>query len=86
MNSNELVHIINCGHQATAIFKKFCYYLPNLEVIKDIKPIASTILKVSLSVTPNWRFSSRWHLRNEPFWVFVDDEEELLHNEEFLIS
>lgn len=25
-------------------------------------------------------------MRQEPFWVFVDNEEELLHHEEFLIG
>ena len=24
-------------------------------------------------------------MKSEPFWIFIDNEEELLHNEEFLI-
>lgn len=31
-------------------------------------------------------FNSKWHLKNEPFWIFVYDAEELLHSEEFLID
>lgn len=51
-----------------------------------IKPIAQTILKIDVEVLPKWRHESKWHLKSEVFWVFFDDEEEILHSESFLID
>jgi hypothetical protein len=61
-------------------------YLPRIEVEHDIKPVAQTILKISLKISPKWTWTPRWHTKAEPFLVSVDDEREILHFESITIS
>lgn len=51
-----------------------------------MKPIAQTIIKVDLLITPDWKFNPKWHLKSEIFWILFDDEQELLHSETFTIE
>lgn len=44
--------------------KKFCEYIPRVEVNYVLKPIAQTIIKVDLSIRPIWKFNSKWHLKS----------------------
>ena len=60
--------------------KKFCEFVPKVDVKYVLKPIAQTIIKVDLSITPEWKFNPKWHLKSEVFWILFDDEQELLHS------
>ncbi len=51
-----------------------------------MKPIAQTVLKVDAFITPTWRFSPRWHSKQEIFWILIDNDKETLHCESFLLS
>jgi pre-mRNA-splicing helicase BRR2 len=62
------------------------YLLPRVQVDYVIKPVAQTVLRVEMKVTPDWKFSPRWHSTREPFWLIIDDEIEILYHEEFIIS
>jgi hypothetical protein len=55
-------------------------------VEKVIKPIAQTVLKVDMKLYPQWQFSSQWHSRSEVFWIIVDNYEDILHDETFLVT
>ncbi len=60
--------------------------MPRLAVSYTLKPIAQTIIKVDLSIRPQWHFNPKWHLKSEIFWVLFDDSQELLHSETFAIE
>lgn len=76
----------NMNKYALDEVKKFCELIPKVEVKYALKPIAQTIIKVDLSIRPNWKFNPKWHLKSEVFWVLFDDEQELLHSETFTIE
>ena len=65
--------------------RKYINYLPKIEVTWSFKPVASTILKCFLTITPVWNWSPNWHLHNEPFIIMIDDELEILHSETIMI-
>lgn len=44
--------------------KKYCEYIPKVDVEYSLKPIAQTIIKVDVTVTPKWRFNPKWHLKS----------------------
>ncbi|CAD8152858.1 unnamed protein product [Paramecium pentaurelia] len=67
-------------------FKAYVNFLPDLDIQYKVKPISQTILQLVVLITPQFVFSSKWHLKNEPFWIFAYDAEELLHSEEFLMD
>jgi len=65
--------------------RKYCRYVPKVKINYILKPIAQTIIKVDLLITPDWNFNPKWHLKSEVFWILFDDEQELLHSETFTI-
>ncbi len=44
--------------------KKFCEFIPRVDIDYTLKPIAQTIIKVDVIVTPKWRFNPKWHLKS----------------------
>ena len=48
MDVHELSHMLNCPTQAVGSFRSFCQYVPSIHVTYNIKPIAQSILKVTV--------------------------------------
>ena len=65
--------------------KKFLSYIPRLELDLTILPITRAILKVHLSIKPNFQWNDRWNGKSEPFWIIVDNDSEILHSEFFVL-
>ena len=40
---------------------------------------------IHLSITPKFEWNDRWNGKNEPFWIMVDNDSEILHSEFFLL-
>lgn len=40
---------------------------------------------MDVKIKPTFTWSARWHSKSEVFWIIVDNEEEILHIESFLI-
>lgn len=57
--------------------------VPYLDIHVDYQPITRTILKVQLSIVADFTWTDRWNGNSEPFWVIVDNEAEILHQEFF---
>jgi len=72
--------------QRGGIIKKFCSYIPIINVEYKLKPIAQTIIQITLTLSAEMNWTARWHLKNEPFWIIVDDEIDILHIESVVIS
>jgi len=73
------------GHIGIDELKKFVSYIPRLELDVNIMPITRAILKVQLSIKPNFQWNDRWNGKSEPFWIIVDNESEILHSEFFVL-
>jgi hypothetical protein len=43
-------------------------------------------LKVQVRLIPEFEWNDRWNGKNEPFWIMIDNEEEILHQEFFMLS
>ena len=65
--------------------KKFLSCIPKFELEVQCQPITRAILKVHLTLKPNFEWNGRWNGKNEPFWIFVDNDEEILHSEFFML-
>jgi hypothetical protein len=89
LGPQDLSAKLGINHHRSAIageILRYCKYLPRVSVSYWVKPIAQTILKIDVDVLPRWNHDPKWHLKGEVFWVFFDDEEEILHSESFLID
>lgn len=65
---------------------KFASYIPYLEFEVNCQPITRSILKVQLSIFPDFEWNDRWNGKTEPFWIMVDNDCEILHQEYFMLN
>ncbi len=82
----QMIHHVRAG----ADVKKAAMEIPLVELEATIQPITRTVLRVKLSVKPNFRWNDRVHGTNasEPFWIWVEDPENshIYHHEYFMLS
>jgi len=60
---------------------KLLSHVPYLDIQVDYQPITRTILKVMLTINADFIWNDRWNGFSEPFWIIVDNEAEILHQE-----
>ena len=80
-DNQELESILNYKRGTAYEIRKFINYLPDYDYEYNIRPIAQTILKIDLTITPRFKWHRHWHNRTERLWVMVDNEKEILHYE-----
>ncbi|GJR13536.1 DExH-box ATP-dependent RNA helicase DExH12-like protein [Tanacetum coccineum] len=51
------------------------HQFPKLNLAAHVQPITRTILRVELTITPNFQWEDKIHGYVEPFWVLVEDNE-----------
>lgn len=61
--------------------KRVIFNYPLLDVEYSIRPIAQTILKLTINISPNFIYSKQFHMPKETFWVIIEDNGEILHYE-----
>lgn len=64
------------------------HQLPRLELTAHVQPITRSVLRVDLTLTPDFAFDENVHGNAEPFWVIVEDVdgETILHSEYFILK
>jgi hypothetical protein len=65
----ELGRMMGIKKEMAKYVKSFSSYLPRFKVEYNVKPITNVILKVSISVLPEWKWTPRWHSSAELFYV-----------------
>ncbi|KAJ9550083.1 hypothetical protein OSB04_022626 [Centaurea solstitialis] len=80
----ELVRAPKLGRNLHRCIHQF----PKLNLAAHVQPITRTILRVALTITPDFQWEDKIHGYVEPFWVIVEDNdgEYILHNEYFLLK
>jgi len=68
------------------VLMKFVRQFPYLEIDASVQPITRTILRVTLKVMPQFEWNDRASGSVEPFWVWVEDNEnERIYHTEYLL-
>jgi len=68
---------------------RLVHSIPRLEVVCKVLPISRTLLRLSLTLTPDFVYDTALHGPGEEFWVFVEDGdsgENLLACEHFYLK
>lgn len=86
IDKRELCQSYHMNDYMASQVKRFASYIPFFEVESVIRPVAQTILKINLTLRPQWYSVSLWHGKSEHFWLVVDDGPEILHHESFSVS
>lgn len=67
---------------------KLVHQFPKLNLSAHVQPITRSVLRVELTITPDFMWEDKVHGYVEPFWIMVEDNdgEYILHHEYFLLK
>ena len=87
LSSQELGELIRFPKLGKTLHK-LIHQFPRLELACHVQPLTRGLLKVDLTITPDFAWDDAVHGYAEPFWVWVEDGdgEALLHYEAFLLK
>ncbi|CAE6072104.1 unnamed protein product [Arabidopsis arenosa] len=87
LSSQELGELIRSPKMGRPLHK-FIHQFPKLTLSAHVQPITRTVLRVELTVTPDFLWDDKIHKYVEPFWIIVEDNdgEKILHHEYFLLK
>ncbi|KAK4719515.1 hypothetical protein R3W88_017853 [Solanum pinnatisectum] len=87
LSSQELGELIRFPKQGGTLHK-FIHQFPKLNLAAHVQPITHSILRVELTITPDFQWEDKVHGYVEPFWVIVEDNdrERILHHEYFMLK
>ncbi|EFN58670.1 hypothetical protein CHLNCDRAFT_140958 [Chlorella variabilis] len=87
LNSQEIGELIRFPKMGKTVHK-LVHQFPRLELSAHVQPITRTVLKVDLTITPDFQWDDKVHGVVEPFWIIVEDSdsENVLHHEYFLLK
>ncbi|XP_057777180.1 DExH-box ATP-dependent RNA helicase DExH12-like [Salvia miltiorrhiza] len=80
----ELVRFPKMGRTLHRCIHQF----PKLNLVAHVQPITRSVLKVELTITPDFQWDDKVHGYVEPFWIIVEDNdgEHILHHEYFMLK
>ncbi|KAJ0247227.1 Sec63 domain-containing protein [Hirschfeldia incana] len=87
LSSQELGELIRSPKMGRPLHK-FIHQFPKLVLAAQVQPITRTVLRVELTITPDFQWDEKIHKYVEPFWIIVVDSdcEKILHHEYFLLK
>ncbi|PFH60505.1 hypothetical protein XA68_10854 [Ophiocordyceps unilateralis] len=79
----ELLNMPRAGRTVCAFVAKF----PRVEVQAQVQPMTRSMLRVELSITPNFEWDDSVHGAAENYWIVVEDcdGEDILYHDTFLL-
>ena len=79
----ELLGMTKAGKTVCNLVQKF----PRLDVQAQVQPMTRSMLRVELTITPNFEWDEALHGTAENFWIIVEDcdGEEILFHDQFIL-
>ncbi|KAG0010834.1 DEIH-box ATPase, partial [Podila clonocystis] len=80
----ELVGVPKAGK----LLEMYVHQFPKLDLQSHVQPLTRSILKVELTITPDFNWDDKVHGTAEAFWILVEDVdgEMILHQESFILK
>jgi len=87
LNSQEIGELIRYPAQGKPIYK-LIHKFPRLDLSATVQPITRSMLRVDLTISPDFEWDAESHGTAEGFWIIVEDvdSENVLHHEYFLLK
>jgi len=62
--------------------------IPRLDLVTTVQPITRTLLRIDLTITPDFEWNEKYLGKSQIFWVFVidGDGDNIIHYEQFLLK
>ncbi|GFU32706.1 activating signal cointegrator 1 complex subunit 3 [Nephila pilipes] len=87
MDADELGQILHCFKERH-IIKDCLKRIPNLDIDSNVQPITDSILRITLSIEPDFKWSDKHHgSGSETFWIWIADPDSdfIYHSEYFIL-
>ncbi|ESO10442.1 hypothetical protein HELRODRAFT_183600 [Helobdella robusta] len=87
LNPHEIGELIRMPKIGKTVHK-YILQLPKLDLSVHVQPITRSMLRVELTVTPDFKWDDKVHDQSEAFWIIVEDVDGqlILHHEYFLLK
>ncbi|KAH6812630.1 U5 small nuclear ribonucleoprotein helicase [Perilla frutescens var. frutescens] len=87
LSSQEIGELIRFPKMGRTLHKCI-HQFPKLNLVAHVQPITRSVLKVELTITPDFQWDDKVHGYVEPFWIIVEDNdgEQILHHEYFMLK
>ncbi|GAN05971.1 pre-mRNA splicing factor [Mucor ambiguus] len=87
LNPQELGELIG-QPKAGRTLHKFVHQFPKLDLQAHVQPVTRSLLKVELTITPDFQWDEKVHGLAEAFWILVEDVdgEHILHHDYFVLK
>ncbi|KAJ1920303.1 Pre-mRNA splicing [Mycoemilia scoparia] len=74
--------------KAGKLLHKYMHSVPRLDVRVHALPLTRTLLRVELTLTPDFQWDAKYHGAAQVFWIWVEDAdgENLLYSEQFILK
>lgn len=72
MDSKELGIVLRHPKMGDRV-KEYVSYFPLLDIETSLHPITRTVLRVKVTLTPEFRWHDKFHGMAEAFWVWIED-------------
>ncbi|KAF9914159.1 DEIH-box ATPase [Lobosporangium transversale] len=87
LTSQEIGELVGVP-KAGKLLEKYIHEFPKLDLQSHVQPLTRSMLKVELTIMPDFKWDEKVHGTAEAFWVLVEDVdgEMILHQESFILK
>ncbi|KAL6751574.1 RNA helicase, activating signal cointegrator 1 [Haematococcus lacustris] len=87
MSSQELGELVRMPKHGKQLHK-LVHQFPRLQLAAQVQPVTRGLLKIDLTITPDFKWEDKVHGFVEPWWVLVEDQdsERLLHHQYWVLK
>ena len=88
MPAREIGHMLQHVAMGDKI-KQHVNYFPAVAIDSVVQPVTATVLKLELTITPQFTWNDKWHSKtSEPWWIWVEDtnNDHMYHSEYFSLQ
>lgn len=87
LSSQEIGELVGVP-KAGKLLERYVHEFPKLDLQSHVQPLTRSILKVELTITPDFKWDEKVHGTAEAFWILVEDVdgEMILHQESFILK
>ncbi|XP_032669372.1 activating signal cointegrator 1 complex subunit 3 isoform X2 [Odontomachus brunneus] len=87
--STQEIGIFLRDQRMALLVKKCCSQLPKMDVVFTLQPITRTVLRMRLTLIPEFNWNDHVHGKNsQAFWIWIEDPDSnfIYHYEYFLVT
>lgn len=75
MSSTDLGELVHMNERHGAAIQNAAKQFPTVHIDYELRPLGSDVLKIAVTITRAFSWSSKSHGSAEPFWVWVEDHD-----------